>query len=324
MLDVRKPSFDEVCDGSDRGSAAVGGEDRAGDVAGLGGGEEDDHAGDLIGLGGAGHQGGRAGGLGHAAEPACRARSLSWAGSPRSAAAKRAVPPAAVMAPATAPPRAGSRPCTMTTAPCRPSCTAAAWPIPDVAPVTRAVRPCRSRCSLIALVLPCRNLRAAGRASLAAPAATSAGSGQQRPPCQDQLNGSRRRGSCGQPALAMRCRSRRLCWRGHRYPIRLQRIRVIRTCPPGMVMSPQLTGRRGSRGAWPLTYRPVLPRAGHQYSCHARQAGYITRLSHVTNTRASLLGLGCMASLAGSEVPSSRIEPFCVKDQPVPDGGDGG
>src|SRR6266851_8964738 len=151
MLDVRKPSFDEVCDGSDRGSAAVGGEDRAGDVAGLGGGEEDDHAGDLIGLGGAGHEGGRAGGLGHAAEPACPARSSSWAGSPRSAAAKRAVPPAAVMAPATAPPRAGSRPCTMTTAPCRPSCTAAAWPIPDVAPVTRAVRPWRSRCSSLLL-----------------------------------------------------------------------------------------------------------------------------------------------------------------------------
>ncbi len=31
-----------------------------------------------------------------------------------------------------------------------------------------------------------------------------------------------------------------------------------------------------------------------------------------------------MASLAGPEVPSSRIEPSCVKDQPVPDGGDGG
>jgi hypothetical protein len=31
-----------------------------------------------------------------------------------------------------------------------------------------------------------------------------------------------------------------------------------------------------------------------------------------------------MASLAGSEVPSSRIEPFCTEDQPVPDGGGGG
>src|SRR5260221_14330639 len=69
MLDVRKPSFDEVCDGSDGGSAAVGGEDRAGGVAGLGGGEEDDHAGDLIGLGGAGHEGGRAHGFSHAVGP---------------------------------------------------------------------------------------------------------------------------------------------------------------------------------------------------------------------------------------------------------------
>jgi hypothetical protein len=31
-----------------------------------------------------------------------------------------------------------------------------------------------------------------------------------------------------------------------------------------------------------------------------------------------------MASLVGSEVPGSRVEPFCAEDQPVPDGGGGG
>src|SRR5690348_15928289 len=43
--------------GSDGGTAAVGSDDRAGDVAGLGRGEEGDHAGDLAGLGGPGQQG---------------------------------------------------------------------------------------------------------------------------------------------------------------------------------------------------------------------------------------------------------------------------
>src|SRR5579863_2403660 len=46
--------------GSDGGAAAVGGDDRAGNVAGLRGGEEGDHAGDLGGLGGPGQQGGGA------------------------------------------------------------------------------------------------------------------------------------------------------------------------------------------------------------------------------------------------------------------------
>jgi len=43
--------------GSDGGAAAVGGEDRAGDVAGLGRGEEGDDLGDLARLGGTGEQG---------------------------------------------------------------------------------------------------------------------------------------------------------------------------------------------------------------------------------------------------------------------------
>src|SRR5689334_10097713 len=48
---------------SDGGTAAVGGDDRAGDVAGLGRGEKGDHAGDLVGLGGPGRQGCGAEGL---------------------------------------------------------------------------------------------------------------------------------------------------------------------------------------------------------------------------------------------------------------------
>ena len=43
--------------GSDGGTATVSGDDRAGDVAGLGRGEEGDHAGDLVGLGGPAQQG---------------------------------------------------------------------------------------------------------------------------------------------------------------------------------------------------------------------------------------------------------------------------
>jgi hypothetical protein len=42
--------------GSDGGPAAVSGDDRAGDIAGLRGGEEGDHGGDLAGLGGPGQQ----------------------------------------------------------------------------------------------------------------------------------------------------------------------------------------------------------------------------------------------------------------------------
>ncbi len=49
--------------GSDGGTAAVSGDDRAGDVAGLGRGEEGDHAGDLAGVGGPGQQGRGAEGL---------------------------------------------------------------------------------------------------------------------------------------------------------------------------------------------------------------------------------------------------------------------
>ncbi len=43
--------------GSDGGTAAVSGDDRAGDVAGFGRGEEGDHAGELAGLSGPGQQG---------------------------------------------------------------------------------------------------------------------------------------------------------------------------------------------------------------------------------------------------------------------------
>jgi hypothetical protein len=50
----------EVSGWSDGGAAAVGGDDRAGDVAGLRGGEEGDDVGDLPGLGGAAEQGGAA------------------------------------------------------------------------------------------------------------------------------------------------------------------------------------------------------------------------------------------------------------------------
>ena len=80
---------------------------------------------------------------------ACPARSSSWAGSLRSAATNRALPPSAVMWPTTANPRPASRPCTMTSAPCRASSSAAALPMPEVAPVTRALMPSRSRCSSI-------------------------------------------------------------------------------------------------------------------------------------------------------------------------------
>jgi hypothetical protein len=49
--------------GLDGGTAAVGGDDRPGDVAGLGRGEEGDDPGDLAGLGGPGQQGRGAEGL---------------------------------------------------------------------------------------------------------------------------------------------------------------------------------------------------------------------------------------------------------------------
>ena len=61
--------------GSDGSSAAVGGDDRAGDVAGFGRGKEGDHAGDLAGLGGPGQQGRGAEGL-----DAARAAPLVWTG----------------------------------------------------------------------------------------------------------------------------------------------------------------------------------------------------------------------------------------------------
>src|SRR5580693_5385112 len=81
--------------------------------------------------------------------PACSARWSSWPRSLRSAAMKRALPPPAVMASTTAAPRAESRPCTRTSAPCRASASADARPMPEVAPVTRALMPSRSRCSFI-------------------------------------------------------------------------------------------------------------------------------------------------------------------------------
>jgi hypothetical protein len=54
-LDIAEPAGAQAR--SDGGAAAVGGDDRAGDVAGLGGGEEGDETGDLAGLGGPGQQG---------------------------------------------------------------------------------------------------------------------------------------------------------------------------------------------------------------------------------------------------------------------------
>src|SRR5580700_6528536 len=50
-------SLSRAAPGSDGGAAAVGGDDRAGDVAGFRGGEEGDDPGDLAGLGGPGQQG---------------------------------------------------------------------------------------------------------------------------------------------------------------------------------------------------------------------------------------------------------------------------
>jgi len=55
---VNRALLDFIGDpGSDGGAAAVDGDDRAGDIAGLRGGQEGDHAGDLGGLGGPGQQG---------------------------------------------------------------------------------------------------------------------------------------------------------------------------------------------------------------------------------------------------------------------------
>src|SRR5580700_1676244 len=81
--------------------------------------------------------------------PACSTRWSTWTGSVRSAATKRALPPAAVIVSTTAEPRSASRPCTTISAPCRPSSSAAALPIPEVAPVTRALMPSRSRWSFM-------------------------------------------------------------------------------------------------------------------------------------------------------------------------------
>ena len=88
--------------------------------------------------------------------PTRPARSTSWDGSLRSAAMNRAAPPSALIVPTTAEPRTGSRPCTITSAPCRPSSSAAAFPMPDVAPVTRAPKPSRSRCRSICRLSLCR------------------------------------------------------------------------------------------------------------------------------------------------------------------------
>jgi hypothetical protein len=52
----RDPAPFPPAPGSDGGPAAVSGDDRAGDIAGLRGGEEGDHGGDLAGLGGPGQQ----------------------------------------------------------------------------------------------------------------------------------------------------------------------------------------------------------------------------------------------------------------------------
>src|SRR6266851_352302 len=74
--------------------------------------------------------------------PARSTRSFSWARSVRSAATNRALPPAAVMESITAEPRAASRPCTTTSAPCRPSFSAAARRMPDLTQVAQDGRGC--------------------------------------------------------------------------------------------------------------------------------------------------------------------------------------
>src|SRR5580704_6060577 len=84
-------------------------------------------------------------------EPTSFTKSPSSAGSFRSAATKRALPPSAVTASTTASPRAASRPCTTTSAPCLPNSSATALPIPEVAPVTSARMPTRSRCPFMSL-----------------------------------------------------------------------------------------------------------------------------------------------------------------------------
>src|SRR5260221_14167314 len=77
---------------SDGGTAAVGGEDCAGDVAGLRRGEEDDNLGDLTGPRGAGQQGGGAEGfdaVGRRAGSKDRSRSEGNRTAPRSAGRSR-------------------------------------------------------------------------------------------------------------------------------------------------------------------------------------------------------------------------------------------
>src|ERR1700684_4332700 len=86
--------------------------------------------------------------------PAASARCRRPAGSPRSAATKRASPPAAVIASTVPAPRPASLPWTMTSAPSLASRTATARPMPEVAPVTSALRPSRSRCSVAAMPTP--------------------------------------------------------------------------------------------------------------------------------------------------------------------------
>src|SRR5258708_9042726 len=73
--------------------------------------------------------------------------------SPRSAAMKSALPPAARIVATTASPRAASRPLTRTCAPRRASSRAAERPMPLVAPVTSAVLPVRSVVLMVVLSL---------------------------------------------------------------------------------------------------------------------------------------------------------------------------
>jgi len=219
----------------------------------------------------------------------------------------------------------------MTSAPCRPSCSAAALPIPEVAPVTRAVTPWSSRCSLIVLVLPCRDLRAAGRASLAEPAAISPAQPAERVRGKDQLNGfpSARFLRAARPRDAVTQSAPVLAW--PLIPHLPSGDSVIRTCAPGVVMSPAVdrSPRFGRRLAADVSARPSA--TVRQCCWHARQTGLstrpgglITRLSRVMNTRASNPGVGGYGISRGLGVTSSRIEPFCAEDQPVRDGGDGG
>ncbi len=76
--------------------------------------------------------------------PACSARAAIASKSARSAATKRALPPAASISATVSAPRAASRPLMTTSAPSAASWFATSRPMPEVAPVTNAFLPSNS------------------------------------------------------------------------------------------------------------------------------------------------------------------------------------